>query len=183
MKGGEQKTRRTSCPTRRTDGRTDGRDKTGQDRTGPGQETKTVRPTDRPTDRQTDRHRHRHRHRHRQRVWPLCGPYAAPMPPLCLYVRPQCGPYAAPVSVCVWVCLKYTSLKHVRVGYILYARNAVHDACFLAPHDSALSNAAHAAYGRCASENILASADDACRRPLSFLRMMHHCIMAPGFQP
>ena len=30
---------------------------------------------------------------------------------------------------------------------------------------------------------FLASADAACRRPLSFLRMMHHCIMAPGFQP
>ena len=26
-------------------------------------------------------------------------------------------------------------------------------------------------------------ADAACRRPVSFLRMMHHCIMAPGFQP
>ena len=29
----------------------------------------------------------------------------------------------------------------------------------------------------------LPSAHAACRRPVSFLRMMHHCIMAPGFQP
>ena len=36
---------------------------------------------------------------------------------------------------------------------------------------------------RCTSETILTSADAACRRPVSFLRMMHHCIMAPGFQP
>ena len=39
----------------------------------------------------------------------ICGPYAAPMPPLCLYVRPQCGPYAAPVSVCVGVSQIYFS--------------------------------------------------------------------------
>ena len=38
-------------------------------------------------------------------------------------------------------------------------------------------------FARCTSETILSSADGACRRPVSFLRMMHHCIMAPGFQP
>ena len=37
--------------------------------------------------------------------------------------------------------------------------------------------------GRCTSETIVTSADAACRRHVSFLRMMHHCIMAPGFQP
>ena len=26
-------------------------------------------------------------------------------------------------------------------------------------------------------------ADAACRRPVSFLRMLHHCIMAPAFRP
>ena len=36
---------------------------------------------------------------------------------------------------------------------------------------------------RCTSETILTSADAACRRPVSFQRIMHHCIMAPGFQP
>ena len=32
------------------------------------------------------------------------------------------------------------------------------------------------------AEYLLTSADGACRRPVSFLRMMHHCIMAPGFR-
>ena len=30
---------------------------------------------------------------------------------------------------------------------------------------------------------ILTSGDAACRRPVPFLRMMLHCIMAPGFRP
>ena len=33
------------------------------------------------------------------------------------------------------------------------------------------------AYHRCASEDIMTSADAACRRLMSFLRMMHHCML------
>ena len=32
------------------------------------------------------------------------------------------------------------------------------------------------------AEYLLRSADGACRRSVSFLRMMHHCIMASGFR-
>ena len=36
---------------------------------------------------------------------------------------------------------------------------------------------------RCTSETIVTSADAARRRAVSFVRMMHHCIMAPGLGP
>ena len=41
----------------------------------------------------------------------------------------------------------------------------------------------HPDLSRCTSETIVTSADALRRRPVSLLRMMHHCIMAPGFRP
>ena len=51
------------------------------------------------------------------------------------------------------------------------ACNALHDACFFGIH-SAIS--LHPGQSRCASRKVLTSADAACPRPVSFLRMMHH---------
>ena len=41
----------------------------------------------------------------------------------------------------------------------------------------------HPGQSRCAPRKVLTSADAACPRHVSLLRMMHHCIMAPGFAP
>ena len=41
----------------------------------------------------------------------------------------------------------------------------------------------HSDLSRCTAETIVLLANAACRRPLSFLRMMHHCIITSGFGP
>ena len=76
------------------------------------------------------------------------------------------------------------NLKCVLACMNLYRIHIVHMQCvarcmFFGTH---LAPALHPDRSHCPSEAIRISADAACRRPVSFLRMMHHCIMAPGFR-
>ena len=94
-----------------TGGQTDG---TGQDRTGPGQETKTVRPTDRPTDRQTQTQTESV-----APMRPLCGPYAAPVSLCAAPMRPLCRP-----CECVCGCVSNILLLNTS-GWDTYCTHAM----------------------------------------------------------